>query len=77
MADSGGQPPGLSEPHGGSSATQTPSALKYQPLPKRDDQVTRDISESFGMPIRMQDMSAEPVPRFPIHEFMEHKYALL
>ncbi|KAG6876059.1 hypothetical protein C0992_001134 [Termitomyces sp. T32_za158] len=50
MADSGGQPPGFSEPHGGSSATQTPSALKYQPPPKRDDRVTRDMSESFGMP---------------------------
>ncbi|KAG6896148.1 hypothetical protein C0992_009967 [Termitomyces sp. T32_za158] len=50
MADSGGQPPGLSEPHGGSSATQTPSASKYQPPPKRDDRVTCNISESFGMP---------------------------
>ncbi|KAG6893681.1 hypothetical protein C0992_009083 [Termitomyces sp. T32_za158] len=50
MADSGGQPPGFSEPHGGSSAMQTPSALKYQPPPKRDDRVTRDISKSFDMP---------------------------
>ncbi|KAG6883333.1 hypothetical protein C0992_008985, partial [Termitomyces sp. T32_za158] len=50
MADSGGQPPGLSEPHGGSSAMQTPSASKYQPPPKQDDRVTCDISESFGMP---------------------------
>ncbi|KAG6884610.1 hypothetical protein C0992_006036, partial [Termitomyces sp. T32_za158] len=49
MADSGGQPPGLSEPHDASPATQTPSALKYQPPPKRDDRVTRDMSKSFGM----------------------------
>ncbi|KAG6886436.1 hypothetical protein C0992_003962 [Termitomyces sp. T32_za158] len=40
MADLGGQPPGLSKP----------SASKYQPPPKWDDRVTRDISESFGMP---------------------------
>ncbi|KAG6892795.1 hypothetical protein C0992_012495, partial [Termitomyces sp. T32_za158] len=50
MADSGGQPPGLSEPHVGSPATETPSASKYQPPPKRDDRVTRNMSESFGMP---------------------------
>ncbi|KAG6893151.1 hypothetical protein C0993_001904, partial [Termitomyces sp. T159_Od127] len=50
MADSGGQPPGLVEPHAGSSATETPSALKYQPLPKWDDRITCDISKSFGMP---------------------------
>ncbi|KAG6881003.1 hypothetical protein C0993_003276 [Termitomyces sp. T159_Od127] len=50
MADSGGQPPGLTEPHAGSSATETPSALKYQPPPKQDDRLTCDISESFGMP---------------------------
>ncbi|KAG6873496.1 hypothetical protein C0993_001389, partial [Termitomyces sp. T159_Od127] len=49
MADSGGQPPGLAEPHAGSSATETPSASKYQPPPKQDDRLTRNISESFGM----------------------------
>ncbi|KAG5334217.1 hypothetical protein C0989_003953 [Termitomyces sp. Mn162] len=50
MADSGGQPPGLTEPYAGSSATETPSASKYQPPPKQDDRITRDISESFSMP---------------------------
>ncbi|KAG6874430.1 hypothetical protein C0993_000599, partial [Termitomyces sp. T159_Od127] len=50
MANSGGQPPGLAEPHAGSSATETPSASKYQPPPKQDDRITRNISKSFGMP---------------------------
>ncbi|KAG5348831.1 hypothetical protein C0989_007873 [Termitomyces sp. Mn162] len=49
MADSGGQPPGLAEPHAGSSATEMPSVSKYQPPPKRDDRITHNISESFGM----------------------------
>ncbi|KAG6894918.1 hypothetical protein C0992_003978 [Termitomyces sp. T32_za158] len=50
MADSSEQPPGFLEPPSGSTPHETPSASKYQPLPKRDDRLTRDMSESFGMP---------------------------
>ncbi|KAG6870274.1 hypothetical protein C0992_000537, partial [Termitomyces sp. T32_za158] len=50
MADSSEQPPGFLEPPSGSTSHETLSASKYQPLPKRDDRLTRDMSESFGMP---------------------------
>ncbi|KAG6883831.1 hypothetical protein C0992_007667 [Termitomyces sp. T32_za158] len=53
MADSSEQPPGFLEPPGGSTPHETLSALKYQPLPKRDDRLTCDMSESFGMPSRL------------------------
>ncbi|KAG6896907.1 hypothetical protein C0992_005308 [Termitomyces sp. T32_za158] len=50
MADSSEQPPGFLEPPSGSTPHETLSASKYQPLLKRDDRLTRDMSESFGMP---------------------------
>ncbi|KAG6881553.1 hypothetical protein C0992_000841, partial [Termitomyces sp. T32_za158] len=50
MADSLEQPPGSLEPPSGSTPHETLSASKYQPPPKRDDRLTRDMSESFGMP---------------------------
>ncbi|KAG6870008.1 hypothetical protein C0992_001290 [Termitomyces sp. T32_za158] len=49
MADSLEQPPGFLEPPSGSAPHETPSASKYQPL-QRDDRLTHDMSESFGMP---------------------------
>ncbi|KAG6871007.1 hypothetical protein C0992_011880, partial [Termitomyces sp. T32_za158] len=53
MADSSEQPPGFLEPPSGSTSHETLSASKYQPPPKRDDRLTRDMSESFGMPGRL------------------------
>ncbi|KAG6884652.1 hypothetical protein C0992_005958 [Termitomyces sp. T32_za158] len=50
MADSSEQPPGFLEPPSGSTPHETPSASKYQPPLKRDDRLTCDMSESFGMP---------------------------
>ncbi|KAG6872212.1 hypothetical protein C0992_009762 [Termitomyces sp. T32_za158] len=50
MADSSEQPPGFLEPPSGSTTHETLSALKYQPPPKWDDRLTRNMSESFGMP---------------------------
>ncbi|KAG6891505.1 hypothetical protein C0992_005644, partial [Termitomyces sp. T32_za158] len=50
MADSSEQPPGFLEPPSGSTPHEMLSALKYQPLLKRDDRLTCDMSESFGMP---------------------------
>ncbi|KAG6888347.1 hypothetical protein C0992_008722 [Termitomyces sp. T32_za158] len=50
MADSLEQPPGFLEPPSGSTSHETLSASKYQPLPKQDDRLTHDMSESFGMP---------------------------
>ncbi|KAG6872440.1 hypothetical protein C0992_009617, partial [Termitomyces sp. T32_za158] len=53
MADSSEQPPGFLEPPSGSTSHETLSASKYQPLLKRDDRLTRNMSESFGMPGRL------------------------
>ncbi|KAG6893945.1 hypothetical protein C0992_008050 [Termitomyces sp. T32_za158] len=53
MADSSEQPPGFLEPPSGSTSHETLSASKYQPPPKWDDRLTRDMSESFGMPGRL------------------------
>ncbi|KAG6875253.1 hypothetical protein C0992_004550, partial [Termitomyces sp. T32_za158] len=50
MADSSEQPPGFLEPPSGSTTHETLSASKYQPPPKWDDRLTRNMSESFGMP---------------------------
>ncbi|KAG6876701.1 hypothetical protein C0992_012088 [Termitomyces sp. T32_za158] len=53
MADSSEQPPGFLEPPSGSTSHETLSASKYQPPLKRDDRLTRNMSESFGMPGRL------------------------
>ncbi|KAG6895266.1 hypothetical protein C0992_002312 [Termitomyces sp. T32_za158] len=50
MADSSEQPPGFLEPPSGSTSHEMLSASKYQPPPKRDDRLTCNMSESFGMP---------------------------
>ncbi|KAG6887582.1 hypothetical protein C0992_011683 [Termitomyces sp. T32_za158] len=53
MADSSEQPPGFLELPGGSKPSEMLLASKYQPLPKQDDRVARNMSKSFGMPGRL------------------------